>query len=376
MNSKFLSRWGLFLLLMAALVVACSDDDHVSAYEPVSPVVLDPASVPYPKLSDYRFFEGPLQDQQPSHKVLPYRPASELFSDYAKKKRFVWMPAGAKASYNGDANSLNFPVGSVLIKTFYYDNVLPGNTVKIIETRLMIKVSEDQESSSGWNTYDYIWNDEQTEAFLDVSGNGATVPVTIVQNGTQRHIDYKVPADHECRTCHKHNPTQSAMGEVVMPLGPKPQNMNFVYNYGNLQQNQLQKWITEGYLEDNLPATISSTVDYKDSSQPLELRVRSYMDMNCAHCHRDGGHCDYTGMRFDFATTNMADFGVCMEPIFPTDGTTHIIAPSNLARSELYARMNTTDASTMMPLMGRTQIHEEGVTLVAEWINSLNNPCD
>lgn len=376
MSFSFLSHRGLFLFLTATLLFACSDDDNVSDYEPVSPVVLDLTSVPYPKLSDYRFFEGPMQNQEPSHKVLPYRPASELFSDYAKKKRFVWMPAGAKASYNGDGNSLDFPVGSVLIKTFYYDNVAPGNSLKIIETRLMIKVSEDEETSSGWMTYDYIWNDDQTEAFLDEAGFGATVPLTIVQNGTQRDINYKVPAEHECRTCHKHNPSQSAMGEVVMPLGPKPQNMNFVYNYGNIQQNQLQKWITEGYLEDNLPATISSTVDYKDSSQPLELRVRSYMDMNCAHCHRDGGHCDYTGMRFDFATTNMADFGVCMEPIFPTDGTTHIIAPGNLSRSELYARVNTTDVSTMMPLMGRTQIHDEGVALIAEWINSLNNPCN
>ena len=34
---------------------------------------------------------------------------------------------------------LNFPTGAVLIKTFFYDNVLPDLTTQIIETRLLIK---------------------------------------------------------------------------------------------------------------------------------------------------------------------------------------------------------------------------------------------
>jgi hypothetical protein len=33
------------------------------------------------------------------------------------------MPVGTKATYNGDGNILELPVGAVLIKTFYYDNV-------------------------------------------------------------------------------------------------------------------------------------------------------------------------------------------------------------------------------------------------------------
>jgi hypothetical protein len=51
------------------------------------------------------------------------------------------MPKGTKATYNGDTKVLELPVGAVFIKTFYYDNVLPNNTTRIIETRLMIQKS-------------------------------------------------------------------------------------------------------------------------------------------------------------------------------------------------------------------------------------------
>src|SRR6476469_7905959 len=117
-NSLLLSLFISFLLF-----VSCAGDDDSDQYVPVSPVVLDVTQVPYDKLSDYKFFEGDLKNLQPAYKVLPYKPASELFSDYAHKKRFVWMPAGLNAVYNDADNVLEFPVGAVLIKTFYYDDV-------------------------------------------------------------------------------------------------------------------------------------------------------------------------------------------------------------------------------------------------------------
>jgi hypothetical protein len=138
---------------------------------PVTPVTLDLSQVPYPNLSDYNFFEGAMADQLPSFGVLPYQPISTLFTDYAHKKRFVWMPEGSSATYVSDGELLNFPTGAVLIKTFYYDNVLPDLNTQILETRLLIK-KED-----GWLFADYIWDEAQQEAHLDVDGYGANVPI-------------------------------------------------------------------------------------------------------------------------------------------------------------------------------------------------------
>lgn len=374
-----------FLTLALFFTWSCSRDDDGEDYvpTPVSPVVLNPAEVPYEKLSDYHFFEGPLKDLEPVYKVLPYRPASELFTDYAHKKRFVWMPAGTSASFDGNDNSLVFPVGAVLIKNFFYDDVLPDHQTRIIETRLLIKTQEPQYNddgslgNSGWQLYNYIWNETQTEAFLDTEGQGVFVPLSFIEDGITRETYYKIPADTECHTCHKLNPNHAVNGEVVMPIGVKPQNLNFTYDYGNVQKNQLEKWVEEGYLDSNIPSTILSTVDYRDASKPLELRARSYIDANCAHCHRIGGHCDYANVRFNFSNTDMASFGVCMTPTFPMpEELPYVITAGDANNSELIYRLNSTDGSVMMPFIGRSLVHDEGVQLMKDWINSLDNPCE
>ena len=116
------------LFLLALLLSSCGSDD--SEYKEVSPVVMDLTAVPYPKLSDYKFFVGEMKNLEPAYKVLPYDLNSELFTDYALKKRFVWMPEGSKATYTEDGEVLDLPVGAVLIKNFYYENIKPGGGTK------------------------------------------------------------------------------------------------------------------------------------------------------------------------------------------------------------------------------------------------------
>ena len=82
---------------------------------PASPVLVDLPSLPYPVLSTYRFFVGELDQLEPNTGVLPFAPINTLFTDYAHKNRFVWMPAGAQASYVSDHEQLAFEEGTVLI---------------------------------------------------------------------------------------------------------------------------------------------------------------------------------------------------------------------------------------------------------------------
>lgn len=333
------------------------------------PVRIDFNLVPLPKLSDYGFFVGALRNQKPSYKVIPYEPASSLFSDYAHKKRFVWMPKGTRATYNGDDNVLEFPVGTVFIKTFYYDNVQPTNSQKIIETRLLVRKNDE------WKLYDYIWNAEQTEAFLDTDQNGVFVPITFTENNVSRSIEYKIPSQTECVTCHKINIQQT--GEKNTPIGPKPQNLNTIFNYGSFSRNQLEYWKRIGYIDNTLPNinTINSTVDWRDTSKPLELRAKSYLDMNCAHCHRDGGHCDYVPQRLNFSNNDSYTYGICLPSLFVIPDNPYVITPGDASRSELFYRITTNEGSEMMPLIGRTIIHDEGVDLIREYINSLPTSC-
>lgn len=319
---------------------------------------------PYQNLSDYNLFQGDLKDLEPSFGVLPYTLNSTLFSDYAKKKRFIWMPNNTKANYISDDEILEFPLGTILIKNFYYDNVVPNNGSQIIETRLMIHMPQ------GWIFANYVWNSAQNEAVLDMSGSFVNLQWT--QDGELNSVQYRIPAGPECHTCHK-------IMEISKPIGPKPRNLNLDYNYNNGTANQLEKLVSFGYLNSNtLPQNISIMPNYYDTSQPLESRVRAYLDINCAHCHSEETHCAYRPMRFDFADTeDLANMGVCVDP--DTDlglGLGDIVIPGDPLRSVLLFRLNTTEESYRMPLMGRTLRHNEGVDLIERWIDQLSTECE
>lgn len=352
----------LLMFLFSMILLSCSKDDEYTEVpdpDPVSPVVMDLTAVPYQNLSDYKFFDGPMKDQNPSYGVIPYEPISSLFTDYALKKRFVWMPNGSKAGYDSDGTVFNFPTGSVLIKNFYYDNVQPGNTRRIVETRLLIK------KASGWIFAEYVWNNDQTEATLNM--NGAFTSVSWLENGELRTVDnYRIPSESECLICHK-------IFEDALPIGPKPQNLNNNFNYTDGVSNQLAKWINFGYLENSLPSNIQTVVNYKDASQPLNLRVRSYLDIQCAHCHQQDSHCDYRPIRLAFSeTTSATNLGICVSPDEVVDSSiTNIVTPGNVMRSMMHFRISTNEEQYRMPLIGRSIIHTEGVQLIEDWINSL-----
>lgn len=355
------------LIFFTILFISCSKDSK-EEYIPVSPVSVNLLTVPYANLSDYHFFEGDIKNLNPSLNVIPYEPASSLFTDYALKKRFIWMPNNVKANYVADDKILDFPVGTVLIKSFYYNTIQPNNTTQIIETRLMIRKADR------WYFYEYLWNNAQTDALL-VSGadfeNGGVRNFTFQKpNGELIDENYRIPSESECYACHKIN-------EIRTPIGIKPQNINYSFSFTDGNKNQLQKLVEQGYLN-SYPSSIVSTVDYHDSSQPLELRLRSYLDANCAHCHQDLGRCDYRALRLSFSkTTNPTLIGVCVqadETISPT--LQKIISAGNYSKSIMNYRLTSNVESERMPLLGRTIVHDEGVAILQEWINSLTQTCN
>lgn len=358
-------------LAILLVLLSCRKDDPDPVTDPsgptgeTSPVSFDLGQVPYDSLSKYHFFQGPLADFNPSIGVVPFAPINALFSDYAHKSRFLWMPQGAGATYETDSSALIFPNGAVMIKTFSYEHVQPGDQRRILETRMIFK------RDGVWEFADYVWNEEQTEAVYDMTGH--YVPLSFTDDaGTPHDVIYRIPTVTECLTCHKKG------GQTSTPIGPKPQNLNSTYAYADGPMNQLDKWTAMGYVEGGLPTDINTVTDWSDSSQPLNERVRGYVDANCSHCHSDGRYCDYRPMRFNWTQTiDPAMLGVCVEPhdpLLPIHS--HIVKPGNLEKSLLYYRVNSDIDGIRMPLLGRTLIHEEGQQLIADWINSLTQTCN
>ena len=352
----------IFLLFLTLFLFSCSNDEP-SPGQPVnptieSPVIVDLNQIPYPTLSSYNFFKSPMKSQNPVVGVIPYEPINSLFTDYAHKNRFIWMPQGVKAEYVSDDQPLYFPEGAAVIKNFFYENVQPNNSKRIIETRLMIK------KNGSWMFLNYVWNDAQTEAFLDLSGS--ETPVEWLHNGVVKTANYRIPSESECFICHK-------IEEEKILIGPKPRNLNKVYNYDDGPMNQLEKLKRYGYLNaQSLPQNIETLPDWTNVSNPIEDRVRSYIDVNCAHCHQEMAHCGYTPIKLDWNMTGSDEnLGMCTPVSEPLPGMEYTIKPGNADRSGMYYRFSSTDISTQMPLIGRSIVHEEAAELMYDWINSM-----
>ncbi|MBZ5678709.1 MAG: hypothetical protein LAO24_01240 [Acidobacteriia bacterium] len=345
----------LALLVLLAILTACGRLPP----PPVHPFLQEP----FPeKLSDWHLFVGQSPRLQPNQRVIPYDLNTPLFSDYASKYRFVWMPPGTSASYRDDG-VFDFPVGTVLAKSFAFPvDGNPGkNEERLIETRLLVH------SKTGWIGLPYIWNESQTEAHLDLAPD--PVPIRYTDSaGTRHDFTYFIPNANECKQCHENN-------HAVLPIGPKGRNLNKNFVYADGPANQLAYWTKFGYLQ-RAPAADQApkVAAWNDpDAGTLDARARAYLDNNCAHCHQPGGTAGYTGIDLRVTDTGLRTFGVCKSPNSSGRvGTlSYDLVPGHPEQSILLARMTSIRPKEMMPQIGRSVVHEEGVALIRDWIQAM-----
>ena len=312
------------------------------------------------KLSDYGLFHLPLKELKPARKMMLYDLNTPLFTDYASKKRYIFIPDGSTSQYN-PTESLEFPEGTILVKNFFYsEHQLEKESMKIIETRLLIR------EKYNWIALTYIWNEEQTEAFLEITGG--TVPVQL--SGMTQPFEYRVPTMLQCKSCHELN------GEIV-PIGPTVRQLNRNNNYTEGTQNQLRKMIDLGWLaeyEDQNNWLKVAKWDDKETFS-LEDRARAYLDINCGHCHRPGGPGKNSGLDLTVFAPNEHSLGIMKAPVAAgagSGGLKYDIVPGKADESILVFRMMSVNPGIMMPELGRSLIHQEGIDLIEEWIRSLD----
>lgn len=315
------------------------------------------AEAPARTLAEYGLFQDAAA-REPSARVTPYDLATPLFSDYAAKHRFVFTPPGTAARYTPEG-PLDFPTGSVLVKTFAYPAA--GGGERFLETRLLIR------KASGWTAQAYVWNEAQTEAVLKRAG--ARIPIAFTDpSGAAHQIDYLVPNQNQCKECH------SADGELV-PIGPRARNLNRSFAYSGGTQNQLAHWSRIGLLEGApAPSRAPRTAAWDDTAEPLEARARAYLDANCGHCHNPSGMASTSGLNLHLEENDPAKLGVRKRPVAAgrgSGGLEFAIAPGEPDSSILYFRMASTDPGVMMPELGREVPHAEGLALVRAYINSI-----
>lgn len=319
------------------------------------------AAPPSLNLSEYGFFTGNLADLTPQNNVFPYEVNAPLFSDYAEKARFIYLPEGQKMAYQ-PRQAFEFPAGAVIIKNFFYwnDARSPQLGRRMVETRLLIK------DAKGWKALEYIWNEAQTEAVLDVAG--ATIPVSWIDaQGQKQTLQYLAPNLNQCKGCHSYD------GQFV-PIGVTTRQLN----RGENEENQLLTWKKSEKLsvpDDFSPATAPRLTDYRTAAeQQVEASARAYLDGNCAHCHHPHGPASTSGMFLEYDQKDPERLGVQKPPVAAGRGSgnrRYGIVPGKPKESILVYRMEQGDPGIRMPELGRQLAHEEGIALIKAWISEM-----
>ena len=319
------------------------------------------SKVPPKLLSEFGFFDD-LGAQKPAAGVTPFQLNTALFSDGALKRRFVYLPGGKAAIYDG-AEAFDFPVGAALIKTFAFpaDFRKPDDNVRIVETRVLLR------QEAGWQAWAYAWNDAQTDATLKIAG--AKVEIASVDRaGAPLAFTYAVPNKNQCKGCHAFN------GEIV-PLGPKARNLNGDLSFADGTQNQLAHWVAAGMLEGApAPADAARAPDWRDATALLEARARAWLDVNCAHCHRREGPASNSGLFLTFGETEPVALGIGKRPVAAgkgTGGRAFDIQPGDPDGSILLYRVESVEPGIMMPELGRHLADPDAVLLLRAWIAGL-----
>lgn len=312
------------------------------------------------KLSDYNLFINPADPRSgPQLGGNGYQLNSQLFTDHARKYRYVFLPQGEQAVFVG-SEALDFPVGSVFVKVF----ALPQDTSKpqenIIEVRLMIH------RASGWVGLPYVWDLQAEDAYLDLSGD--SVSFTMQHEGNEYKNDYIVPSYGECRKCHQYN------GRMAL-IGPKARLLNKDIVIAGESINQLVYWQQAGLLSDQGFPSILSDIEYapdwRDDTKALSNRVKAYLDINCAHCHRSEGTASLSGLKLEYGRVTIDyNHGVC-NSAHGWRGGGFDIWPGSSEQSSLVKRMTLSGAPDRMPPLGRSLIDEKAVELIRQWIDAM-----
>lgn len=313
---------------------------------------------------------------QVSTEAQVYELNTPLFSDYAHKLRTVWMPPDRSAAYT-ESGVFDLPVGTVLTKTFYYPRAAAGEVrlepfvagservtalsleaVQLIETRVLVR------RTGGWQALSYVWNEAQTEARRVRTGE--VFDLAYRDGAVVRRFNYAVPDENQCASCH----ATDAKSRALQPLGLAARHLQ---HPSDSAPSSLAELVTRGFIR-NAPATPAIFSARLDSDEPIEARARAYLDINCGHCHHPSGPADTSGLALDATALWGPALGVCKSPIAAGRGTGNRrfgIVPGNADASILLHRVESRETDVMMPELGRSLSHAEGVAVLRAWIEGM-----
>jgi uncharacterized repeat protein (TIGR03806 family) len=298
----------------------------------------------------------------PSSNLIPYDINVAFWSDGASKLRWVNVPHDAKIGFE-PTGEWKFPNGTVFVKQFEISTDETHPEIKRrLETRLLVR-----DANGGVYGVTYKWRADNSDAEL-LKTNLSEKILIKTATGVRTQTWY-YPSRFDCLICHTTN--------AGMVLGVKTRQMNHEFTFpSGVADNEIRAWNHVGLFNSNLDeagiAALPKLANYDDTSRSLEDRARSYLDANCAHCHRPAGVVANFDTRYD---TPLSKQGLIEGSVLFNQGIDHgtTIAPNDIWRSLIYLRVDTLGGLKMPPL-AHQELDEKNIALLRQWVESLGGP--
>jgi glucose/arabinose dehydrogenase len=293
----------------------------------------------------------------PEPGMVPYEPNVSFWSDHASKRRwFAIQNMTDTIGFSRDGN-WNFPRGMIWVKHFDIE-LTRGDpaTRRKLETRFLVKTASESYGLV------YRWRADQSDADL-VPEEGLSETFSVEVGGSPVTQTWRFPARNECRACHT--------PEGGHALGFNTRQLNRMSEFmPGTTANQLEALESAGYLTGPLPphlAALPAFASVDDTTQSLEWRVRSYLEVNCAQCHQPGAG---TQGGWDARSSVPLDSAHIINGNLNNSGgnpAERLVVPGSVANSMLPKRLSGIGGGRMPPIA----THERDFAaeqLVADWI--------
>jgi uncharacterized repeat protein (TIGR03806 family) len=335
-----------FFLLFFAAYVAAADD----GLPELASLIL--SNRPPQWLSETRAFQN-VADLTANEAFFAYDLNVPFWSDGAVKRRWIFLPAGKKIQFS-PTNEWTFPAGTLFMKQFDFET--PNDRTQRLETRFTVVTA-----TGGVVGVTYRWRNN-TNAELQVTNS-------LIALAGRKTQPWYVPSREDCVTCH------TPLNGGVLGVNTRQLNRRRASLNGG-SENQLVVWRRRGmFVKDDapfVPSDFASLAEATDENASITHRARSWLDVNCANCHRPGGTVATFDARFD---TPLSQQGLVNGLILIDEGidSARVIAPNDVWRSILLLRVNTREPFKMPPI-ARECVDTAAVALLRRWIESLPGP--
>jgi len=306
-------------------------------------------------LSETGIFRDPISNLEVNPGIIEYTVNTALWSDNAKKRRWLSIPGLTDTIDFTSSGSWVFPTGTIMVKHFEMQLAEANqNSLHKLETRILLK------QQNGWKGFTYKWRDDESDA--DLLDGLHTEDLTIVDyTGTARSQSYSYPSPANCMACH------TQLGGPI--LGVRTKQLNTTFN----DTNQLTQLSDMGYFSQTLesPENYGEFYALDHIASTTSQQSRSYLDVHCANCHRPGGTAPVKlDLRFETLDSEMNAIGLAPQAGDLGAPNAELISVSSKEESVLWLRLNSTD-NHRMPPVGSNVIDADAIAIIGQWIDEL-----